>query len=199
MPEAVPRRTVVVMLLVATLLSAGVGATVAAIVAHDDSGPTDAVTALFDAPRRPYTPVAYGNGVRVAATWRGNYARAGGLGVISITGHATAPWTGQGFLELSLPPGWRAQRSAEAATITGWAGPRPSAGVHWGMIGVVHPGARRIRFIAQGRPDTGNAWFAVDGVTTPARFTGDGDPGHGTEIHAVGWVLLDGGVSSPAR
>jgi hypothetical protein len=190
MPEAVPRRTVVVLLVVVTFLSAAVGATVAALVAdgRDADPPVDA---LSQAPRRPYTPIAYGNGVHVAARWTGNFARAGRLGVLSITGHATAPWTGQGFLELTLPDGWRAQRSAEAATITGWVGPNPSAGVHYGMIGVVHPGARRIRFIAI--PDVGSsrAWFAVDGVTTPTRFTGDADPGHQTEIHAVGWVLLD--------
>jgi len=193
MPEAVPRRTVIVVLLVVTLLSAGVGALVATLV-HDDGSDAPAagsVAALFDAPRRPYTPVATGNGVRISARWTGNYARAGRLGVLSITGHATAPWTGQGFLELSLPRGWRAQRSAEAATITGWVGPNPSAGVHYGMIGVVHPGARRVRFIAIPNEGTSRAWFAVDGVTTPTQFTGDADPGHQTEIHAVGWVLLD--------
>jgi len=188
MPEAVPRRTVVVMLLVVTLLSAGIGAGVVAATDDDAAAP---VRQPLDAPRHPYTPVAYGNGVRISATWRGSFARTGRIGVLSITGRATAPWTGQGFLELSLPPGWRAQRRGEAATITGWAGPNPSAGIHYGMIGVVHPGARRIRFIALPRVGTGNAWFAVDGVTTPALFTGDADPGHQTEIHAVGWVLLD--------
>ena len=187
MPQAVPRRTVVVLLLVVTLLSAGIGATVVAV-RDDDDAPAPVVD-LFAAPRRPYTPVAYGNGVHIAATWRGSFTRMGRIGVLAITGRATAPWTGQGFLELSLPPGWRAQRRAEAATITGWAGPNPSAGIHYGMIGVVHPGARRIRFIALPR-ETGNVWFAVDGVTTPALFTGDADPGHQTEIHAVGWVLL---------
>ena len=59
------------------------------------------------------------------------------------------------------------------------------------MIGVVHPGARRIRFIAIPCDGDEHAWFAVDGVTTPTTFTGDADPGHQTEIHAVGWVLLD--------
>jgi len=195
MPEAVPRRTVVVMLLVVTLLSAATGAAIAAVVADADSDPSAdrhaPIAKPFGAPRRPYTPVAYGNGVRISATWHGNFARSGRVGVLSITGRATAPWTGQGFLELSLPPGWRAQRSAEAATITGWAGPNPSAGVHYGMIGVVHPGATRIRFIAIPRDASSLVWFAVDGVTTPAPFTGDADPGHQTEIHAVGWILLD--------
>jgi hypothetical protein len=191
MPEAVPRRTVIVVLLVVTVLSAGIGALVATLAGDDTSDADASVTALFDAPRRPYTPVASGHGVRISARWSGNYARAGRLGVVSITGNATAPWTGQGFLELSLPRGWRAQRSAEAATITGWVGPNPSAGVHYVMIGVVHPGARRIRFIAIPNEGSSRAWFAVDGVTTPTRFTGDADPGHQTEIHAVGWVLLD--------
>ncbi len=191
MPEAVPRRTVIVVLLLVTVLSAGIGALVATLAGDDSSDPDASVTALFAAPRRPYTPVASGNGVRISAGWTGNYARAGRLGVVSITGHATAPWTGQGFLELSLPPGWRAQGSAEAASITGWVGPNPSAGVHYGMIGVVHPGARRLRFIAIPNEGSSRAWFAVDGVTTPTRFTGDADPGHQTEIHAVGWVLLD--------
>ena len=90
-----------------------------------------------------------------------------------------------------MPPGWRAQPRAEAATITGWAGPNPSAGVHWGMIGVVHPGAAPDPVHRAAARGTGNAWFAVDGVTTPALFTGDADPAHQTEIHAVGWVLLD--------
>jgi hypothetical protein len=200
MPEAVSRRTVVVLLLVVTLLSAGVGAACATFADDDASSspPTvrgrtgdPAPDALFRAPRRPYTPVAYGNGVSISAEWSGNYARAGRLGVLSITGRVTGPWRGQGFLELSLPPGWRAQRHHEAATITGWVGPNPSAGVHWGMLGVVHPGADRLRFIAMPNEGTSRAWFAVDGVTTPTQFTGDADPGHQTEFHATGWVLLD--------
>jgi hypothetical protein len=192
---------VALLLLLVTVLSAGIGAAVATLV-HDDSGPaarpangrtTDpALDTLFRAARHPYTPVAYGNGVVISAEWSGDYARAGRLGVLSVTGHVTAPWHGQGFLELSLPPGWRAQPGHEAATITGWVGPNPSAGVHWGMLGVVHPGAERIRFIAMPNEGTSRAWFAVDGVTTPSRFTGDADPGHQTEFHATGWVLLDG-------
>jgi hypothetical protein len=191
MPEAVPRRAAIVVLLVVTLLSAGVGAVVATVLGDDTANSDASVTALFHRPRHPYTPVASGNGVRISARWTGSYARAGRLGVVSITGHVTAPWTGQGFLELSLPRGWRAQRGGEAGTITGWVGPNPSPGVHYGMIGVVHPGARGIRFIAIPNDGTSHAWFAVDGVTTPIQFTGDADPGHQTEIHAVGWVLLD--------
>jgi hypothetical protein len=192
MADAVRRRTVVVLLLVVTLLSAGIGAGVAALVAHDDANPAASPTAdPLHGPRRPYTPVADGNGVTIAAVWSGNYERSGRIGVLSVTGHVTAPWTGQGFLELSLPRGWRAQRGAEAATITGWTSPKPSTGVHYGMIGVVHPGATKIRFIAGPVDGNTHAWLAVDGVSTPTRFTGDADPDHQTEIHAVGWVLLD--------
>ena len=189
MSDGVPRRTVLVLLLVVTLLSAGVGAVVAT--GMRDDGASAAVTDPLDAPRHPYTPVAYGNGLHISATWHGTFARAGRVGVLTITGRATGPWSGSGFLEVSLPPGWRAQGQGEAATVTGWVGPNPSPGVHYGLVGVVHPGARRIRFIAQGSSGTSNAWFAVDGVTTPVLFTGDADPTHQTEIHAVGLVLLD--------
>ena len=194
-PEAaVPMRSLVTIVVLSCILAGLVGGIAGALAATDDDPKPKpdrtSVEYILHHPRTPYTPVATGKGLTIAATWTGNFSTVGKLGVVSITGTITGDWSGAGFLELSLPKSWVAQPGIEAAVINAWMGPKPSLGLHYGMTGVVHPGSRTIRFIAPSPSSTSTTWLAVDGVKVPTHFTGDADPSHQDEFHAVGWVLL---------
>ncbi len=123
-----------------------------------------------------YTPHAstFGGRLHMPAVWTGRYVRTAGTNLATLSLHAriTGSWSGSGVLEVSLPAGWKADGRQEAATMTGFAAPKGAFGVHAPLLGVLHPGATKLRIIAPVESGkAGQWWLAVDGVETPFHFT----------------------------
>lgn len=124
----------------------------------------------------------------------GEYQRlSAGVGVLSIYATATSNFAitlaTVPFMELSLPPGWISSPTKESF-LSGYVIPMPGGfGLHHAITGVIHKNYGWTRAIA-GSPSGIGQDFAVDGITIPTHFTGDGGGPNDDILAMSGLVFL---------